>query len=398
MESMMPTTDTTAATTAKPRRRLAVCQVADAGPLESLVQMLSTAGYDCVIPDDPLRAELQRTYGNNAGLVLSPRELTRGMGYDPVDVPEGSIQSMEVCDLFVDIKAHQVYPALVRRWPRLAGKVLWYRINGGEPEHTVNARGDHGDEVCPPCPVLTPNQWYGEVDDRLRSRVEPLPGGGFTGPRVERNVRYRGVPELTRQRSFCCWPPFARINEYDPGQRPADSGRYGPPICLIHNVKGWGYHDLIDPLRKLGVKVYGRGSPDGLLTHRDAKEMLKTSLCVVHLKSSDAPGYALYEALAAGCPVVCTGRLIWRCHMEALLEPGVTCLTFDRRQSHDGLTADQVRQDTDDVAYYLKALADPRFNRLIGNGGRQRLDRVMWGGPAGEVRFRAWMGQMFDLG
>lgn len=30
MESMMPTTDTTAATTAKPRRRLAVCQVADA--------------------------------------------------------------------------------------------------------------------------------------------------------------------------------------------------------------------------------------------------------------------------------------------------------------------------------------------------------------------------------
>jgi hypothetical protein len=359
---------TTPATT-KPRRRLAVCQVADAGPLESLVAMLDAVGYDCVIPDEPLRHELKRTYATSktgTGLVLSPRELTRGMGYDPVNVPEGSLQSMEVCDLFVDVKAHQVHDVLVKRWPRLRGKVLWYRINGGEPEHVVNARGDHGDEVCPPCPVLTPNQWYGVVETSLSQ----------TEPKV--NTRYRGVPLKTHERAYCCWPPFARMGDYNPDDRPLDGGQYTPPICLIHSVKGWGYHDLVEPVRKLGVKVYGTGSPDGLIPHHEARRLLKTALCVVHLKSSDAPGYALYEALAAGCPVVCTGRLIWRCNMGSLLQPGYSCLTFDRRESHAGLTPDQVTSDANDIWYYLNCLRDVTFNRRVGSAGYRRLNEVTW--------------------
>ena len=107
-----------------------------------------------------------------------------------------SSQEMESADLYVDIKAHRCYDKVVRRWPNLAGKVLWYRINGGKPEHVVNARGDHGDEVNPPCPVLTPNQWY---KDALCT--DPM------------NPKY-GAPTPWAGRAYTCWPVFCRFNDY----------------------------------------------------------------------------------------------------------------------------------------------------------------------------------------
>jgi hypothetical protein len=170
--------------------------------------------------------------------------------------------------------------------------------------------------------------------------------------------------------------------------------RYEPPICLIHGAVGWGYGALFSAMRALGVKIYGYGSPDGLIPHGAVAERLATAVAYVHLKSSDAPGYALYEALAAGCPVVCTRRLIWRCRMQDLLVPGETCLVFDR-ETHEGLTEQDVGVCTAEVRQYLNHLSDPTFNREIGLAGRERLLEVMWRPDRDGPGFVDWVRRNF---
>lgn len=337
--------------------KTAILQMADAGPVESTAVMLHAVGYRVYLPNDHLRAALRDA---GCDTVLSPRDLTRGMGYDPIDFPEVGPEAMETCDLFCDIKAHRSYSKIVARWPRLAGRILWTRINGGRPEHVVNASGDHGDEVNPPCPVLTPNQWYScnhEDPDNTGSCVKCQ----------STEMRFSGVPG-----AYTCWPPFVRFDEYGRVEPVSDT-----PVCLIHGMGGWGYGALVEPLRALGVRMYGAGSPDGLVRHQAVPPMLAKALCMVHLKSSDAPGYSLLEALASACPVVCTRRLIWRCRMQELLVPGETCLVFDR-ETHDGLTDDDVRECTREVGEHLERLRDPAENRRIGENGRNRLREVMW--------------------
>lgn len=360
-----------------PTMKTAILQVADCGPLESLVVMLRAAGYRCLLPSEGLRTKLREL----GGLVLSPRDLERGMGYDPPfpedPLPLAGEEDLRRCDLFVDVKAHQTYLRLVAHWPSLRDRVLWYRINGGKPEHVTkrDEQGrvveDHGDEVDPPCPVLTPNQWYGIASSSERS--DP-------------------------NRFYVCWPPFVRFGDYGfPRGAAQESGRttYEPPLCLIHNLTGWGYGALVDRFRKeLGLRCYGRGSPNGLLSHQEVPRRLAATLATVHLKSSDAPGYALYESLAAACPVVCTRRLIWRCRMEDLLIPGETCLVFDR-ETHEGLTAADVEACTAEVAEHLSRLAEPGYNRRVGEAGRTRLRELMWREDRDGPGLREWLGRVF---
>ncbi len=318
--------------------KLAILQCADAGPAESFREMLNAVGYHVVMPNDDLRTTL-RNYGCDT--VLSPKDLTRGLGYDPVYFEEVGPSAMDTCDLYCDIKAHRAYDKVVKRWPRLKGKILWTRINGSAPEHVINERGDMGDEVNPPCPIMTPNQCY------------------------------QGHP-----RAYPHWPPFVRFNDYNQS-RPHDSG-YDSPICLIHNLQGWGYGALTDTFRNsLGIRCYGDRSPDGLIRHSEVAEQLSMALCMVHLKSNDAPGYAIYEAMAAACPVVCTRRLIWRCKMQDLLIPNETCLVFDR-ETHDALTPDDVLECGREVSEHLVRLAHPEENARIGMNGRNRLKEIMW--------------------
>lgn len=323
--------------------KLAILQVADTGPLESLVVMLRTAGYETCLPNDKLKREL-RSLGCDT--VLDIDSLVRGMGYDwPIELPEAGVADMALPGVvYVDVKAHRNAERIWRKWPNL--QVLWYRINGGKPEVVQGC----GDEINPPCPVLTPNRWYGLNENYIYDESDKC-----------------------HEKAYCCWPPFYRFNNY---RFPRADGR--PPICLIHNLAGWGYAALVETFRrKLGIQCYGAGSPDGLLTHEMVPNLLRHALCMVHLKSSDAPGYAIYEALAAACPIICTRRLIWRCRMQELLIPDETCHVFDR-ETHEGLTAEDVRSCTEEVAHHLEALKDPGENKRIGEAGRKRLLELMW--------------------
>ena len=317
---------------------IAILQVADQGPLESLVVMFRSQGIDCALPDVRLRDQLKKM---GCDTVLSPEELEARMGYDrPIKLPLAGVADMSRTDvLYVDVKGHRNGPIVWQRWPSLKKRTLWYRINGGKPEHVIRMDGfDCGDEVNPPCPVLTPNQWYRDVD-----------------------------------RAYTCWPPFYRFDEYL-RERPVKKHH---AICLIHNLNGWGYGTLVNAVADLGVKCFGLGSPSGLLSHSEVGVRLTNALAMVHLKSSDAPGYAIYEAMAAGCPIICTRRLIWRCRMQDLLQPDVTCLVFDR-ETHDELTGTEVVECRDEVAKHLEALRDPDENKRIGENGRLRLQQIMW--------------------
>lgn len=339
----------------------AILNIADTGPLESLVIMLRSVGYECFIPNKSLRSGL-RSLGLD--LVLDIDDLVNGMGYErPMTLPEAGLAQCDTADLFVDVKAHRNYSKIVGGFPSLASKVLWYRINGGQPEHVIKSDGtDCGDEANPPCPILTPNLWYkyeweGEdkkVGQTTLTEVSPVPWKG---------------------RAYSCYPPFYRFDEYYPINKRVPSTA---PICLVHNLRGWGYGALIDNMRSLGVKCYGDGSPDGLVPHSQIPQMLSTALCMVHLKSSDAPGYALYEALAAACPIVCTRRLIWRNRMQDLLIPGNTCWTFDR-ETHDGLSKEDISQCTAEVEHHLDHLKSfPENAHELGMAGRERLKSLMW--------------------
>jgi len=319
--------------------KIAICQVADTGPLESLMVMLRSVGYKCYLPDNRVKQELRRI---GCALVLDVDGLVRGWGYDqPEPLPLANLEMMNNADLFVDIKAHTSTPKIVNRWLNLQDKILYYRINGGKPEITI-----HGDEINLPCPILTPNQWYKE-------------GGPWS------------------EKAYTCWPPFYRFNDYYDSRGRNGFGHRSDPLCLIHNVQGWGYQELVDPMRALGIGCYGVGSPDGLINHSEIPDRLSTALCMIHLKSSDAPGYALYEAMAAACPLVITRRLIWRCNMRELFEPGVNCLIFDR-ETHDPLSDQDVTDCTKEIQEHLRQLRDPLENRRIGLAGYNRLKEIMW--------------------
>lgn len=325
--------------------------------------MLRSAGYRCYLPSDELKNVLRNL---GCDTVLDVASLVRGMGYsDPMHLPIAGVADMSRTDaLYVDVKAHRNGPKVWKRWTHLEKRTLWYRINGGQPEHVVNARGDHGDEVNPPCPILTPNQWY----------VGLLDG-----------------------RAYTMWPPFVRIGNYD-NLRPVDSytvPTYEPPICLIHSVEQQGYRNLVDPLRRVGVRCFGASSPDGCVSNDKVPALLASAKCMIHLKSSDAPGYALYEAMAAGCPVVCTQRLIWKCKMHALLEPGVTCLTFDHNENHDGMTPVQEQKCLDEINEAVRVLSYTEMNRRIGEAGRRRLKSIMWNEQRDGDSLRAFMQRCF---
>lgn len=323
-------------------QKIALLQVADTGPLESLVLMLESVGYVCVLPSSQLKDEVRKL---GCDTVLDVDYLVTQWGYDrPIPLYAISPKDLPGIDIYVDVKAHRNGPKLLKKWPSLADKILWYRINGGKPE--ITERG--GDEIHLDFPILTPNRWYGETT-------------------------LDGAPAPWTGKAYSCWPPFYRFDEYK-GRSPSPSGS---PICLTHNLAGWGYGQLINPIRQLGVRCYGVGSPDGLVSHSTVPKLLEEALALVHLKSNDAPGYSLYESLAAGCPLIVPERLIWRCKMEELLIPGETCLTFDK-VPESLADPEFFSRCTEEINAHLEYLSTPENNRRIGSNGRRKLLELMW--------------------
>lgn len=359
----------------------AILQVADTGPLESLVVMLRSVGYECFLPDDSIKSELR---GLGCDCVLDVKALVENWGYSqPMDLPLANKVMMGTADLYVDVKAHRNGPKIWGRWPNLAKKTLWYRINGGKPEHVIrrdadgNIIEDCGDERNPPCPVLTPNLWYTETLERIPLAEQSLMEPGEATLNIDagrfHNQQVRSTPWADR--SYACYPPFYRFDNYF--TKNSRTIEYLDPICLTHNLKGWGYEKLIERIRALGVKCHGRSSPDDLIPHSEVAGKLSKTLAMVHLKSSDAPGYSLYEALAAGCPLVVSKRLIWRNRMQDLLIPEETCLVFDRK-THEGLSDQDVNECELAIGTALNRLKDPILNKRIGMAGRAKLQEVMW--------------------
>lgn len=332
-------------------RPLAILQVADQGPLESLLPMLNQASYECALPNDSLVDELKRI---GCDTVLTPRQLHQDMGYDwPSIGLTASPSAMENAELYVDVKAHRNGPKVVEKWPNLKGKVLWYRINGGEPEHVVKGDVDHGDEINPGCPILTPNAWYRGRDD-----------------------------------SYVMWPAFARKNDY---KRISSDG---PPVCLIHSLHGWGHRDIAEHLQG-EVKMYGVRSPDGLIPHSKVPELLGNALAMVHLKSNDCPGYALYEAIYSRCPVIISRNLIWRMNQSDLWQEGATCLCFDE-SGHQGRTAKETRFCVAEIKDHLAKLRrNPVLGTMIAKCAFDRLERMAWDEREDGLHFKAWMEKVF---
>lgn len=197
------------------------------------------------------------------------------------------------------------------------------------------------------------------------------------------NQWYRG-----KELAYTCWLPFRRSGSYCRGPRPTDG--YGPAVCLVHNLTGWGYGTWAPGVKALGVKVHGQGSPDGLLAHREVPGLLARALAMVHLKSCDAPGYSMYESLAAACPLVVSELMILRNRMEDLLVPGVTCLTYTEQNGTHGITQSMRR-----IAECLDMLRDPAINARIGEAGRQCLRGLMWTVERNGEQFSKWLEEHF---
>ncbi len=344
---------------------LAICNCGHPGSMESLAVMLRAVGWSVAIPDNGLMSALKQ-----AGLdtVLDPEAMARNWGGDLLGAPlrRAAVSDMARSDVvYVDVKAHRNGPKAIARWPKLKGRVLWYRINGGEPADVPGK----GPELSPSCPVLTSVKWY---DWRSPPPTSLVP------------------PEVQKH-SYVCWPPFARWYQFSEFDRLPGTSKdpYTDPICLVHNLDGWGYGELARlvktrwPLRCAG----GYGSPDGLLPHRKLPLELSMAMAMVHLKSNDAPGYSLYEALAAGCPVILPRRFNARCLTQDLFEEGITCLMFDAPENAalpvvEPLMERYIPVDLprclDEIDSALKHLSDPAVNRRIGEAGRERLDSLLW--------------------
>ncbi len=348
--------------------KLAVANCSDTGPLESLHAMLAAAGYEV----RPLGVDLANHLHNdvrldNVGLI---ERTMRAEGTEqPFPMRRATPEAFGKCDLFVDVKGHRNFPKLVAMYPWFKDRVLWYRINGGRPEDR------NGPEVDPPCPVLTPNLWY-RRDTSL--------------PFVEHG-----------HGRYACWPPFVPFDRHLP-RNPRARGDWEPPVCLVHNLDGWGYGRWAKQCREqLGLRIHGSGSPDGKVPHETLPAGLSKSLAMVHLKASDAPGYALLESLASSCPLIVSERLVENSLMRELFEDEETCLFFDRLDEPD-LCASDI--DPDDprivaavrrIAAQLERLRDPELNGKIGQAGRWRLADLMWRADADGPGFRAWMERTF---
>lgn len=297
----------------------------DTHPVKSLALMLRSVGFDVkMLTDDSMQKLAKRGYTGGVSA-----EMLKNMGYVAAGLPWADERDLEDCDLYIDIKVPDA-DSMLKIYPRLAGKTAIFLINGGGDDYVTY--GDH-------YPVITTNF-------------------------------------LVEKNAFQCYMPFDNVHNIQP-RNPRET--FDPPIGLLHNARNWGFGVIMDRvIARTGVRIFGSyGSPMGILPNEKVGEYLQSALAFVHLKASDCPGYALYEAFAAGCPVVVTELFIERMKYRGLYVDGKSCLTWGktsfRVEESKILETIDASADTmvEEIAAICEKLKNPALNWEIGMAGHQ---------------------------
>ena len=250
------------------------------------------------------------------------------------------------CNLFVTVKHYNI-PWLEENHNHLKGKLLWFDINGGIPGITIPQEPRKGYPLEVPVPYISANKHY--ADDSSYQ---------VSGPR------------------YICYIPLPNRQEFLIAAHKRSLS--DPPVCLVHNPKHWGYGWLVDQLiSKHGVRFFGGfGASNGLLKPKEISGVLTTALCMVHAKSRDCPGCALYESLLTGCPVIITDLFLERTWYTDLYIDGETCLVV--KDNPELPIPERTKFLMDQITVCINRLKDPTENARIGSNGRRRIVQLMW--------------------
>lgn len=291
----------------------------DTKPAQSLTLMLESIGYEVSMLSDPAMARYRHkgyTGGVDKGLLDS-------MGYPSHQIP--IVETVEGADIFVDLKIHDLR-TMLKIHPEVRG--VLYPINGGYDDY--EHYGLH-------FPTITNNFWI--------------------------------------QNAYHVYSPM--VGDFKPKEQMGTE----PPVDLLHNAFNWGFKSYVQEIvDKTGVRVYGSyGSPAGLLNHKDVEKTLINANSFVHIKSSDCPGWALWEAFATATPVVVMGLFIARMKFEDLYIDGETCITwgdciFEQDKEDPRIIRefmDKMPEAMEELYVKLELLKDPEYNMKIGRQGHE---------------------------
>lgn len=168
----------------------------------------------------------------------------------------------------------------------------------------------------------------------------------------------------------CYWPYVNRL-----GLKPRKRLKtYDKPIDLCHGGFGWGFARYYKPL--MGeVDFWGFNAPLGALPQAAVGVKLSSALCLLHLKSNDAPGFALYEAFASATPVIVSQYFVETTKYHDLFIDGETCLIFgkDCVGWHTKHASEEPREVYDEIITEIRGmmerLKNPEENYRIGMNG-----------------------------
>lgn len=179
-----------------------------------------------------------------------------------------------------------------------------------------------------------------------------------------------GVPTVTSNfyfnKAFRTYVPWYNRFSIKPREKLVE---YEKPVGFLHGGYGWGFSRYFPRLREY-VDVWGHRSPCGVLPQIAVKDKLAKTLAFVHLKSQDAPGYALYEAFASATPIILPRFFVQNTMFQDLFIHEETCLMFDNNDKAARDETDSERQAViDQITGFLERLKDPEENYRIGVNG-----------------------------